>query len=67
MGSLWEAGRGVAAAPTEEARPAMAGLGRGVATKEPAAAAIAAEAPGSPSGAAAEDGGVLSWLGLGGV
>ena len=45
----------------------MAGLGRGVATKEPAAAAIAAEAPGSPSGAAAEDGGVLSWLGLGGV
>jgi hypothetical protein len=74
VGSLW----GRAATAPKEAQPAMAGLGKGVATKAPssdepargtAIAAVAADAsaaPGSPGAApASEEPSLLSWLGLG--
>lgn len=66
VGSLW----GRAATAPEEAQPAMAGLGKGVATKAPSATvalvADASAAHGSPGAApASEEPSMLSWLGLG--
>lgn len=74
VGSLW----GRAATAPKEAQPAMAGLGKGVATKAPssdqpargtATAAEVADTSAAPSilGAApaSEEPSMLSWLGLG--